>query len=140
MLTLTREICSPQGAILWDGTGFTQYGEAVYTAGDCWALAWHIARLLEPTHGKGNLFTTGRRDRWNHVVVRVSEDLYLDAHGLSSSEELEARWEAKLFPIKPRFEASVGAYQAWLDVDFVFPSGHPEANKVALALLDAHGF
>lgn len=131
-------VLDDNGDALWAGGSITDHGLMIYTEGDCWALAWHVARLVEPLLGPGRLYTLGRKRDWHHVVVRVGEDLYLDATGLKSQAELEAEWHRDLRPVPTAFEARVGTYQAYLDTDFSFDAGHPEANRIAVLLLEQY--
>lgn len=139
-LFASLSVTAPAGEALWLGDDLTPYGMETYTEGDCWALAWHVAQLLKPTLGSGLLYTLGRKASWRHVVVKVGEDLFLDALGLHTGAEVEAEWGHKLVPVPQAFEKRVGAYQAYLDTDFVYRSGHSEANRIAVLLVDKYCF
>ena len=140
MFTLTPARVESTIGDLWDQDGLTPLGEFVYTEGDCWAIAWHLTQVLQGRGHRAELYSLGRRDRWVHVVVKLDDELYLDATGLYGGPALEAMWGKALFPVPPRLASKLGSYQAHLDVDFVHEPGHLEANRVALALLDSLDF
>lgn len=135
----TPSVADVSGGVLWDEDGLTEYGEMVYTEGDCWALAWHAAQLLEDADLQGPLLhTVGRKDSWCHVVVKLAEDEYLDANGVHTKHEIESQWGQRVYAVPTTLTTKVGAYQAYLDVDFNYEPGHAEANRVAICLLDEH--
>ena len=84
------------GEDLWLPGGPTEYGVEVFTSGDCWALAWYVARLTG-----GHLVTLGWPD-WHHVAVRLDRHdrtRYLDATGLHTRGELMQAWGKKVVPM-----------------------------------------
>jgi hypothetical protein len=78
---------------LWRGGGPTSYGYEVYTEGDCWALAYYVARLTG-----GQVVTLGG-DWWEHVAVRVAHNRYLDASGLHNRQQLLHLWRGPIFTL-----------------------------------------
>ena len=122
---------------LWVDGNATYFGVEVYTEGDCWALAWHIARLLEPQLGKGRIVTLGGRTDWWHVAVRVGQDEYLDITGIKSKRELSGAWGKHVIPLEPIHESDLEEYETWLDTEFGY-GGHAEAELVAQLVIEKY--
>lgn len=123
------------GELLLEAGQLTEHGEKLYTEGDCWALAWHFAHLLGTPE---SLYTMGEVHRWQHVVLQVDDDLYLDATGLWTEAQLDQVWHTKLTPLPYGATRSLEAYTDYLDQkSFVFghAGGHCEARRVAEAML-----
>jgi hypothetical protein len=78
---------------LWAQGGPTERGLEVYTEGDCWALAYHVARLTG-----GHIVTCGG-SWWEHVLVRVARNRYLDAAGLWSREQVLRHWRGPIVTV-----------------------------------------
>lgn len=134
------DVVHSSDGILWDQDGLTDAGEMVYTEGDCWALAWAVFSLLE-SEGLDDLaiYTLGEQASWWHVVVRVGEDTYLDANGLSSGAEQEAKWGRKLCLVPSSAVASLGAFQDdYLDMELNFNITHSITDQVAGLLIEQH--
>lgn len=127
-------LATPYGEPLWedgpDGGEPTDYGIEVYTEGDCWALAWHVALLTG-----GTLNTLGRWPAWNHVVVEVGPDRYLDALGIHTAAELRAEWDGRVCQMDSADVATLADYTEVLMADFMYLSGHGEAADFARRLV-----
>lgn len=120
------------GEPTWDLLGPTDYGIEVYTAGDCWALAWQVAKQT------GGRLVTLDWPEWIHVAVDVGDDLYLDAVGLHSRAGLERAWDAEVVPLPDSATATLRAYTEALGAGFVYLSGHGEAADFAHRLVGHH--
>ena len=132
-------VVAADGNVLWSEGEITAYGEMVYTEGDCWALAYAMSELmLPPGPSTLRIYTLGRTTNWWHVVVRVGEDLYLDAYGLSTGAELEEKWGRKLFGVLPCNHESWDGFKWLLNMDWNFEPRDTEAFATARALLLTH--
>lgn len=132
-------IFCPSGEVLWESGAVTSYGHRVYTRGDCWALAYAMSELMvAPGPSTYRLYTLGTTARWYHVVMRVAEDLYLDADGLSSGQELEERWGRLLYGVEPEDHPSWAAFRRLLREGWNFEPREDEAYATARALLLTH--
>lgn len=123
-------VCPITDEIIWAGNGLTDYGHEVYSCGDCWALAWHVA-----AESGGRLWLLGPLEEWCHVVVEVAPGLFLDHRGLSTATELDGRWEEPLRRLPSAATVSIEAYTDILYTGFCYGSGHAEAHAVAARLL-----
>ena len=83
---------SPNISEIWDtvANDVTQYGDEVYTEGDCWVLAWAIAQHLPES--RVLLVGFPKTVQWFHVVVEVGENTYMDVTGLTNQEEIFKYW------------------------------------------------
>lgn len=118
---------------LWEFGDHTEYGHEVYTAGDCWALAWHIAKITG-----GRLHTLGWPD-WHHVVVEVRPGAFMDVEGIHTAEEIEKAWfDLPLVPMPPEKTTSLAVYTKALDTGFVYLHGHGEAAEMARLVVAKH--
>jgi hypothetical protein len=132
-------VCPHADETLWDSApdimAPTHYGIEVYTAGDCWALAWHLSEQLKAAGFAGDLFVLGW-PHWEHVVVRIGRNQYLDATGVHSRADIRSKWFGnRLVSIG---YPTLDAYETALDTDFVYPSGHAEAAEFARRLIAKH--
>lgn len=110
------------------------YGVEVYTAGDCWLLAWHVAAVLAEQGRHARIMTLGW-PQWEHVVVRVAPGLYLDATGLASRSDLERSWGRRVRVVPGSHAVSFGAFRWGLDAGVVYEFGHVEARAFAERLV-----
>lgn len=123
------------GDALWRDGGPTEYGIEVFTAGDCWALAWYVAHLT------GGRLVTLDWPEWRHVAVRLDrhdKSLYLDAYGLHSRDDLTRQWG---LPVKPLPMAYIETFQDFedvLDAGFCYPITHGEVSDFAYLLTARH--
>jgi hypothetical protein len=116
------------GEDLWHPGGPTEYGVEVFTAGDCWALAWYLARATG-----GRLVTLGW-PHWWHVAVRLDRhdrNVYLDATGLRTRAELMQSWGAKVVPLNMNLVETFDDYEEVLDAGFVYDITHGEVSDFA---------
>lgn len=125
----TTTLLSPHtGEDLWHPGGPTEYGIEVFTAGDCWALAWYLAH-----NTGGRLVTVGWPD-WRHVAVRLDHhdrNLYLDATGLRTRAELASAWGGKVVPLNMNLVETFDDYEEVLDAGFVYDITHGEVSDFA---------
>lgn len=136
ILTRPRTLIHASGEVLWEKGAPTEMGCHVYTTGDCWALAWAIARRIEPVLGKGRIFTLGW---WDHVVVQIGEDLFLDVEGTFTRAGITDRWARRLVPVAAETETSFEHYRDELAADWGFyGEDRAAADAMALLLLEAH--
>lgn len=130
-------LAADHGERLWedgpDGGEPTEYGIEVYTAGDCWALAWHVAMLTG-----GTICTLGCWPGWNHVVVEVGRDRYLDALGIHAAAGLRAEWGGPVVPMGSADVKTLADYTDALTADFMYFCGHGEAAEFARRLTAKH--
>lgn len=78
-----------------------------YTQGLCWSLAWELHKL-----GDWPMYTLEDDSSgwWNHVVVKVDRNKYLDIEGIRSRREVMHQYHAKHLRRVPECE-SRKAYQ-----------------------------
>lgn len=124
---------------LWEVSGPTEDGLDAFTLGDCWVLAWAIAQKLP----EGRILAMGNSETywWGHVVVEVGENRYLDIHGISSEQELFARWGSSAVTEFWEVEdlASFESYQEELGIfAFSYIESLHDADVVAEELLALH--
>lgn len=123
------------GDPLWRDGAPTEYGTEVFTAGDCWALAWYVAHLT------GGRLVTLDWPEWRHVAVRLDRHdrgLYLDAYGLHTRDKLTRQWG---LPVKPLPMAHIETFQDYedvLDAGFCYPVTHGEVSDFAYLLTARH--
>lgn len=123
------------GDPLWYDGGPTEYAVEVFTAGDCWALAWYVAHMTG-----GRLVTLGWPE-WRHVAVRLDRhdrNLYLDAYGLHTRTDLTTRWGLPVRPLDMRHIETFQDYEDVLDAGFCYPITHGEASDFAQLLTARH--
>lgn len=140
MLTATRIVMTDpdlgDDLVLWDADGLTSLGEEVYTAGDCWVLAWHLTQAARARGLEAAMVTLGELDSWWHVAVRIN-GRYLDALGFHTSDAIRAHWgreiEDQVFADLdfPAYEAALGGY-------WEYKAGHEEAAEIARLIVFAH--
>ena len=116
------------GDAYWYPGGPTPYGIEVFTAGDCWALAWYLAQLTG-----GRLVTLGWPE-WRHVAVRLDRhdrNLYLDATGLHTRSDLATNWGLPVKPLPMQHIETFQDYEDVLDAGFVYDVTHGEVSDFA---------
>lgn len=125
-------LCSVTGEPLWEGDDLTEEGHTVYSEGDCWALAWHLAAI---TGGRLCVLVDGDGpDNWIHVVVETGHGIVIDHSGVDTVERMTERWSAGLLPVPDYAHVDFDAYVRYLDAGWVFPSRNAEARTVAVNL------
>lgn len=130
---------------MWADGAPTEQALRVYTYGDCWALAWHLARAaggqvalvardscaVKPTH---------HLQGWVHAVAKVGHDLYLDVRGRHDRFALLERWDADFIAVmSPEETPNLEEYERSLNVwphRFRYDHGHAEAERLAATILD----
>lgn len=113
---------------LWECGEPSDEAVRLFTEGDCWWLSWHVTLL------------TGRRIHtlgwWDHVVVLVGPDAFLDIEGLHTRAELRSRWMGnRVIPLDERHTTSWAAYVDGLGAARAFRIDHGEVRDVAEGLV-----
>lgn len=122
----------PSYGDLWFAGSPTEYGIEVFTEGDCWALAWYVAKATG-----GRLATLGWPG-WEHVVVQVGPDEYLDATGMSTRRMLADIWQLPVVPMDMTGIRAFLDYEDSLDGGFKYPITHDAVAKFADLLVGLH--
>lgn len=123
------------GDPLWCDGAPTEYGIEVFTAGDCWALAWYLV------HNTGGRLVTLGWPEWRHVAVRLDHhdrNLYLDAYGIHTREDLTSRWGLPVKPLPMQHIETFQDYEDVLDAGFCYPVTHGEVSDFAHLLTARH--
>ena len=129
-MTAPARLVSPIGVVLWDG-GVTDAARETYSMGDCWALAWALAKL-----SGGQLVALRSTTDWHHLAVRLGEDVYLDVFGLHSEAALRAAWPGELELVPSWASATLDAYKIdYLDAWWEFEPGMATVEAFAKLLL-----
>lgn len=123
----------------------TEYGIECFTAGDCWALAWHLYRLLQRRpETDPRLCVVGEWPGWSHVVVEIDTGLFLDATGLNTYDDLATSWGSDpVVHLPAEVGTGIDSYRRALSEDgqpygFCYPIGHGETAKAAALVLAEH--
>lgn len=77
-----------------DDWPFDEFDIDVYTSGECYRLARQLEQL-----GAGTLVVVrpaGSDTAWNHMLVRLPDDRYLDIEGIHTRAEVAACWEGNV--------------------------------------------
>lgn len=119
----------PAEGDLWHDGAPTGYGIEVFTHGDCWALAWYVAKATG-----GRMVTLGW-PRWEHVAVQVGEDQFLDATGLHTEQHLAKEWGLPVIVFDMEWAETFADYQYSLRTPFVYPVSHGEVAAFADLLI-----
>lgn len=121
------------GQPLWEADESSEEAHTIFAEGDCWALAWHVAKLTG-----GQIYVVSNRwPGWDHVVVQVGPDAFLDVEGIHTAAKLRKDWGGRVFAIDSDLTATLGAYEEWSG-GFIFMISHGEVAAFARLLVDQH--
>lgn len=116
----------------WFKDAPTDWGIEIFTEAECWVLAYYLHKL-----GGWQICILGehRSWYWEHVVVQIGEDAFLDVEGIHTQDELEEQWHQKLVPLEVRTFKTWNTYQAFMDGEFQFSEAQRWARTMAKRLV-----
>lgn len=95
---------------------FDEHDIDVYTSGECYRLARQLEQL-----GAGTLVVVrpvGSDTAWNHMLVRLPDDQYLDIEGIHTHSEITEYWDGNVHEVTDYEDEIVGQGQgAYTDED-----------------------
>lgn len=126
---------------IWDNGEPTEYGVEVFTAGDCWVLAYYLHAL-----GGWPVFSIAPRDDlnyWEHVVIQLDDETYFDVTGPRDAKEMLELWGGSnyVYVLEGARFTSWRAYQLYFGGDlteFLFPNSKAKAKRMARFLYDKY--
>jgi hypothetical protein len=127
---------------LWGDGEPSDFGVEVFTAGNCWVLAYYLHEL----GGWPIVMVVPQADpdMWEHVLVQLPDHRYLDIEGVHTRAEVLKRWgyggSYRIVPIGPMAFASWEAYHSFLgQPSTIYLERFEETQMVAQLLVAREG-
>lgn len=115
---------------LWSNDQATEWGVEVFTEGECWTLAYYVHRM-----GNWPVYWLEREPYyWEHVVVKVGYNKYLDVNGVQTRLQLLEAWPG----LHLRY---IGQYSSWLAYikilcgEHIYLNAHQRSRSMAKRLV-----
>lgn len=114
----------------------TDWGIEVFTSAECWVLAYYLHRI-----GGWHVCVLAADDQdwyWEHVVVQIGDDSFLDVEGVHTRAQLEERWGRQLYPLEVRTFKTWNSYQAYMDGEFEYEQAPRWSRAMAKRLVEKY--
>lgn len=127
---------------IWKDGAPTEYGIEVFTAGDCWVLAYYLHKI-----GGWPIFSIAPRADlrwWEHIVVQIDADTYLDVMGPQEASKMLETWAAGdsyVYVLEGARFRSWKEYELFMGGDlceFYYQNSRSKARRMAQLLFDKY--
>lgn len=120
---------------MWSKGAPTDFGVEVFTEGECWTLAYYLHKIGGwPVHV---LHRKGEPRLWEHVVVKIGRNQYLDVNGVQTEKALVQQWRLNVNPLRESFTTWLEYWNA-IEGCHVYDRPRERARVMAKRLVETY--